>query len=666
MHEINALSRGSEAAFASFKSHRQLPMTALRGAAVVGLLATHALAGQPLNATTAVNYTRCVFQFVYGKTCAHEGRRNNKFFKDGPTASQAEAFALCDADPECDAVQQYGDKALINNNETAWAEPCGADICYMKCHDLGKDACGRTMLEEADKNGKEGRRLFDVDDEILLDDADVEDAMLEYEERRLYYGPPEDEYESPAQQVYTCRPYEEEPGIRSPVAFSLFLIAAILGGPLVYFVGVKLSRRYNCKKDGKCGLLEWSRFSCVFGAIWLIIGFGLLAGYFGPQDDDCEGDVLLYLGISFTSFAGFLLVVALWMAQVWWRSHRKQDMKVTPQRRQSRAVSAFSAAAIAPAPVSCRPGWTAHQNIGTPKGQGDVEIILYWRKKHSLDELMRKVEQNGYSAISVGKFHQAVLKKFPYQLTADHCKPVQGYTNTFYIWSGGGSGMVAPATDTGIGFKAYCAKENMKVSADASTPHTDPYKVQLAADLIMARRAKDKNAAERVVDALGGGEHGMLQAFMVLDKDTNGYVTATELRRVIPTNVPVAEVNAMLREADLEDDGRLNYEEFIRFVDPKGESWSRTMSVIKAIGKQAKATPEAEPIMTTVVTGTVVEAEPAREPPPLHDIVDALKKNLGLDGTWPEVVDAACLQLGVAPTGSLQEKADECWRAMEG
>ena len=62
-------------------------------------------------------------------------------------------------------------------------------------------------------------------------------------------------------------------------------------------------------------------------------------------------------------------------------------------------------------------------------------------------------------------------------------------------------------------------------------------------------------------------------------------------------------------------------------------------------------------------TGTV---EATDAPPPLHDIVDALKRNLGLDGTWPEVVDAACLQLGVAPTGSLQEKGDACWRAMEG
>ena len=532
-------------------------MTALRGAAMAGLLATHALAGQPLNATPAVNYTRCVFQKVRSATCALKGpnSRSRNFFKDGPTASRAEAFALCDADPECDAVQQYGDKALINNNETAWAEPCGADICYMKCHDLGKDECGRTMLEEDSKKGKEGRRLFDVDDEILLDDADVEDAIWEYEERRLhedgYEHSHEPAYESPAQHVYTCRPYGEEPGIRSPLAFSLCLIAAILGGPLVYNVGVKLSRRYNCKEGGKCGYLEWSLFYWFFSAIWLIIGFGLLAGYFGPQDEsdnieDCEGDVLLHLGIGYTSAAGFLLVLSLWLGQFWWRFHREQDMKVSPksvitQRRQSRAVSAFSAAA-------------------------------------------------------------------------------------------------------------------MKVSAD-----TDLYKLQLAADLIMARRANDKNAAERVIDALGGGEHGILQAFMVLDKDTNGYVTATELRRVIPTNVPVAEVNAMLREADLEDDGRLNYEEFIRFVDPKGESWSRTMSVIKAIGKQAKATPEAEPIMT----GTVVEAEPAREPPPLHDIVDALKQNLGLDGNFQEVVNAGCLQLGVPPTGSLQEKGDACWRAME-
>ena len=96
--------------------------------------------------------------------------------------------------------------------------------------------------------------------------------------------------------------------------------------------------------------------------------------------------------------------------------------------------------------------------------------------------------------------------------------------------------------------------------------YTDAYKRQLTADLMMARKARDRNAAEMVLDAFG-----ICDAFMVLDKDGNGYVTAAELRAIMPTNVPAAEVDAMLREADLEDhDGRLNYEEFVRFVDPAG------------------------------------------------------------------------------------------------
>ena len=53
--------------------------------------------------------------------------------------------------------------------------------------------------------------------------------------------------------------------------------------------------------------------------------------------------------------------------------------------------------------------------------QGDVEIIHNWREEHSIEDLQRLVERKGYSAISVGSFDHAALKKFPYQLTADHC-----------------------------------------------------------------------------------------------------------------------------------------------------------------------------------------------------------------------------------------------------
>ena len=68
----------------------------------------------------------------------------------------------------------------------------------------------------------------------------------------------------------------------------------------------------------------------------------------------------------------------------------------------------------------------------------------------SVADLKKKIEQNGWSAISVGAFDFAAMKSFDYQLEAHHCHPTRGYTNTFYIWhkgqskpnqtSGGGSG----------------------------------------------------------------------------------------------------------------------------------------------------------------------------------------------------------------------------------
>jgi len=55
----------------------------------------------------------------------------------------------------------------------------------------------------------------------------------------------------------------------------------------------------------------------------------------------------------------------------------------------------------------------------------------------------------------------------------------------------------------------------------------------------------------------------------------------------------------------------------------------------------------------------------AGAPPPLHEIYDALKRQLGLAGTVEEVINAACPQLGVPPAGSLHAKGNACWRAME-
>ena len=73
-------------------------------------------------------------------------------------------------------------------------------------------------------------------------------------------------------------------------------------------------------------------------------------------------------------------------------------------------------------------------------------------------------------------------------------------------------------------------------------------------------------------------------------------------------------------------------------------------------------------ISVSDITFEQPEATSPREEdaPPLHEIYDALKRQLGLEGTFHEVINAACLQLGVPPTGSLHEKGIACWRAMEG
>eukprot|EP00944_MAST-04C_sp_MAST-4C-sp1_P002531 g2531.t1 len=82
--------------------------------------------------------------------------------------------------------------------------------------------------------------------------------------------------------------------------------------------------------------------------------------------------------------------------------------------------------------------WSKHVNIDMC-GQGDVEIIQNWRSTHSIDDLKKIVEAKGYSAVCVGSFGHAALKKFSFQLTPGHCKPSKGYTNELHIYHNAGA-----------------------------------------------------------------------------------------------------------------------------------------------------------------------------------------------------------------------------------
>merc|ERR1712046_54842 len=62
------------------------------------------------------------------------------------------------------------------------------------------------------------------------------------------------------------------------------------------------------------------------------------------------------------------------------------------------------------------------------------------------------------------------------------------------------------------------------------------------------------------------------EAFKVFDKDGNGFISAAELRHVMTNlgeKLTDEEVDEMIREADVDGDGQINYEEFVKIMMSK-------------------------------------------------------------------------------------------------
>ena len=548
---------------------------------MVGLLATHALAGQRvvggfegvvrglrrlrgqlLNATTTEDYTRCVFQKVPRATCEIYCGESDKNFYDGPTASRAEAFALCDRDPDCDAVQQYDGSKEITNG---WALPCDATTCYMKCRDLGEDGCGRTM----------------VSDRRRLDDAC---------------------YKTGFEHVYTCRPHEEI-GIRKPVAFWLCLMATIFGGHLVALAGVKLGALLGYKK-GPCTLLGWSLFSWFLGAFFVLEGFAFWTVYFGPtsrlgDEGGCvEGNGGAAIGIH--SAAGSLLVLAL-LGMLWWRYHREARVDtVVPKPLVQQPTAQLRVRVTCPAdgfafkPITVRTPDGSEACASIPEGcaPGETFTILVRRSRWP------------------GKWILVPAATPPNDYVPAHA--AAGY----YV---GCSILPLPIVSC---MSANGPDELRECCLIFPTPF-GVYQEW--------RRDGQTNRFREV-----GGD-GWWKDISAGSHNQGG------------CTILGAKLNCCTRGGTSSD----------------VESGKAVPAVEETVSREVMRTVVPSVAKTEVPMATVGESEPSRAPPPLHEIVDALKQNLGLDGNFEEVVDAACLQLGVSPTGSLQEKADACWRAME-
>lgn len=78
---------------------------------------------------------------------------------------------------------------------------------------------------------------------------------------------------------------------------------------------------------------------------------------------------------------------------------------------------------------------------------------------------------------------------------------------------------------------------------------------------LMARKLKDEDSEEEI-----------LEAFRVFDRDGNGFISTAELRHVMTSigeKLSEDEVNRMIKEADADGDGQINYNEFVGIIMQK-------------------------------------------------------------------------------------------------
>ena len=67
-------------------------------------------------------------------------------------------------------------------------------------------------------------------------------------------------------------------------------------------------------------------------------------------------------------------------------------------------------------------------------------------------------------------------------------------------------------------------------------------------------------------------EEEMKMAFTMFDKDKNGYIERDELKQMMSKlgeKLTDGEVDEMMKEADPDNDGRVNYNEFLAMMKPK-------------------------------------------------------------------------------------------------
>ena len=78
---------------------------------------------------------------------------------------------------------------------------------------------------------------------------------------------------------------------------------------------------------------------------------------------------------------------------------------------------------------------------------------------------------------------------------------------------------------------------------------------------LMVKKMKDTDTEEE-----------LLEAFKVFDRAGNGFITSHELRNIMNSlgeGLSPEEIEEMIKEADLDNDGQIDYEEFVKMMMSK-------------------------------------------------------------------------------------------------
>ncbi|GAY33419.1 hypothetical protein CUMW_007130 [Citrus unshiu] len=183
-----------------------------------------------------------------------------------------------------------------------------------------------------------------------------------------------------------------------------------------------------------------------------------------------------------------------------------------------------------------------------------------------VDEMIREADVDGDGQINYEEFVKVMMAnheeamKMADQLTDDQ---ISEFKEAFSLFDKDGDGCI---TTKELGTVMRSLGQNPteaelqdminEVDADGNGTIDFPEFLNL-----MARKMKDTDSEEE-----------LKEAFRVFDKDQNGFISAAELRHVMTNlgeKLTDEEVDEMIREADVDGDGQINYEEFVKVMMAK-------------------------------------------------------------------------------------------------